>query len=76
VPGYETAALFGTEYRHVHHRAAALYDRAAAHAPGNIVVIDRRQLDTSGAISLMQTQITESNRHSCADYAESAVFSY
>jgi hypothetical protein len=40
------------------------------------VVIDRRQLDTSGAISLMQTQITESNRHSRADYAESAVFSY
>ena len=50
---------FSEEYRRTHHRAAALYDQAAAAAPGNIVVIDRRQLATSDAISLMGTRITE-----------------
>jgi dTMP kinase len=57
--GQRDGRPFSTEYRHVHHRAAALYDQAAGHAPGNIVVIDRRQLSTSGAIRLMRTRITE-----------------
>jgi len=57
--GQRDGRPFSAEYLHAHHRAAALYDQAAAHAPGTIVVIDRRQLDTSSAISLMQTRITE-----------------
>jgi dTMP kinase len=57
--GQRDVRPFGTEYRHVHHRAAALYEQAAAHAPGNIVVIDRRQLATSDAIGLMRTRITQ-----------------
>ena len=50
---------FGTEYRHAHHRAAALYDQAAAYAPGSITVIDRREIGTSDAIRLMRTRISE-----------------
>jgi hypothetical protein len=57
--GQRDGRPFSAEYRHVHHRAAALYDQATTHAPGNIVVIDRRQLATSGAVSLMRTRITE-----------------
>jgi dTMP kinase len=50
---------FSADYRHVHDRAAALYDQAAERVPGNIVVIDRRQTSTSDAISRMSTRIAE-----------------
>ncbi len=45
-------------HRHIHHRAAALYDRMAVHAPGNIVVLDRRQLGgEEDAVSLLRGRI-------------------
>lgn len=50
---------FSPGYRQIHHRAAALYDQAAADAPGNIMVIDRRYLNARDAITLMRTRIQE-----------------
>jgi dTMP kinase len=53
---------FSPDYRHAHHRAAALYDLAAAHAPGNITVIDRRHVSTSDTIAMIKARIEKSRR--------------
>jgi thymidylate kinase len=47
-------------HRHIHHRAAAMYDLAAAHAPGNVVVIDRRGFSADDAVSLLHAHIITS----------------
>jgi dTMP kinase len=53
---------FTAEHRRFHHRAAALFDRLAAEAPGMITVIDRRHLSNSDTIALMLARIDEQQR--------------
>jgi dTMP kinase len=48
------------EYLPVHRRAAALYDLAVTSAPGNLLVIDRRQVSADEAVAVMKARIAES----------------
>jgi dTMP kinase len=48
---------FTADYLNVHHRAAALYERSAAHDPGAFTVIDRRTIGTDDAVALMRKRI-------------------
>jgi dTMP kinase len=50
---------FSGDYLRIHHRAAALYDRAAQSDPGAFTVIDRRKLATADAVSLMRALIAK-----------------
>jgi dTMP kinase len=51
--------IFTPEHRRFHHRAAALFDRLAADAPGMVTVIDRRHLSNNDAVALMRARIDE-----------------
>jgi dTMP kinase len=45
--------------RHLHHRAAALYEHLAADDPERIRILDRRQLDTDDAVEQMRLWVND-----------------